>query len=241
MRFYFHVKKTPQVQVLQVNEQKHLGLILENDLSFERHLEEKIRKAKKNFGILKHLSKFLPLKTLDQMYKALTRFHLDYCNLIYHIPPTLTQTGLTLHNLMEKVERIQYQATLAITGAWQGSRSKIYEELGWETLSDRRLIKGILQIHKIIDDKTPSYLKDKLPPNRLQFLSNVFRDIRCRTDRYRGASSQMQFLLGMKLLHTLNISRRVKTSISIFIPIFVLYPSLFLVCMIQMAVGYFSS
>ena len=38
---------------------------------------------------------------------------------------------------MTKVERIQYQAALAITGAWQGSsRTKMYDELGWESLSD---------------------------------------------------------------------------------------------------------
>ena len=37
------------------------------------------------------------------------------------------------------VERIQHQAALAITGAWQGSNcSKLYDELGWESLSDRR-------------------------------------------------------------------------------------------------------
>ena len=35
---------------------------------------------------------------------------------------------------MEKVERTQYQAALAITGTWQGSsRIKHYEELGWES------------------------------------------------------------------------------------------------------------
>ena len=28
----------------------------------------------------KYLSKFLPIKTLDQMYKALVRSHLDYCD-----------------------------------------------------------------------------------------------------------------------------------------------------------------
>ena len=70
-----------------MNEQKHLGLILQNDLSFEKYLDGKMRKAKKNVGILKHLSKYLPLKTLDQMYKALIRSHLDYCDIIYHIPP----------------------------------------------------------------------------------------------------------------------------------------------------------
>ena len=49
--------------VVQVNEQTHLGLTLEPGLSFEKHISEKIIKAKKNIGILKHLSKFLPLKT----------------------------------------------------------------------------------------------------------------------------------------------------------------------------------
>ena len=33
--------------VTQVNEQKHLGLIFESDLSFEKHLNEKMIKAKK--------------------------------------------------------------------------------------------------------------------------------------------------------------------------------------------------
>ena len=68
---------------------------------------------------------------------------------------------------METVERTQYQAALAITGAWQGSnRSKLYEELGWESLSDRRWRRRILQIHKIKNNMTPSYLRDKLPPNQ---------------------------------------------------------------------------
>ena len=43
---------------------------------------------------------------------------------------------------MEKVERIQYQAALAVTGAWQGSnRSTLYDELGWESLSNCRWCK----------------------------------------------------------------------------------------------------
>ena len=57
----------------KINEQKHLGLILDSSLSFKKHLYDKIKKAKKNIGIIKHLSKCLPLKTLDQMYKALVR------------------------------------------------------------------------------------------------------------------------------------------------------------------------
>ena len=62
--------------VTRNNEQKHLGLILESKLSFEKHLNEKIIKAKKNIGIIKYL------KTLNQMYKALVRSHHDYYDII---------------------------------------------------------------------------------------------------------------------------------------------------------------
>ena len=118
--------------VAKVKEQKHLGLILESNLSFGKHIIEKIKKVKQHLGIIKHLSRFLPLKTLDQMYKALVRPHLDYCDVIYHIPSKQTQFGGVLNVLMEKAEKVQYQAALAITGAWQGSsRSKLYEDLGW--------------------------------------------------------------------------------------------------------------
>ena len=91
--------------------------------------------------MIKYLSSFLPLKTLDQMYKALVRSHLDYCDIIYHMPALNNQInlGVTLTSLMETVVRIRYQAALAITGACEGfNRSKLFEELGWESLSDRR-------------------------------------------------------------------------------------------------------
>ena len=56
---------------------------------------------------------------------------------------------------MEDVERIQYQAALAVTGSWKGSsRTKLYEELGWESLSDRRLSRRVLQLHKIVNNCT---------------------------------------------------------------------------------------
>ena len=115
-----------------MKEHKYLGLILEPNLSFEKHLYEKMVKVKNNIGVIKQLNRFLPFKTLNQMYKALVRSHLDYCDIIYHIPPIVHHPplGTSLNYLMEKVEKIQYQAALTVTVAWQGSnRVKLYEEL----------------------------------------------------------------------------------------------------------------
>ena len=85
--------------------------------------------------MLKHLSKFLPLKTLDQIYKSAVRPH--YCDIIYHKPLHVNQSplGMSLNSQMEKVKKIQYPASLAISDCWRdSSRSKLCEELGWETI-----------------------------------------------------------------------------------------------------------
>lgn len=137
------------------------------------------------------------------MNKALVRSHLDYCDIIYHIPQVVHQPPLSvsLHELMESVEKIQYQAGLAITGCWKGaSRSKLYEKLGWEYLSDHRMINRILQIYKIISKRTFYYLKAKLPQSRNHFLVHVFSDVRCNTNRCSHVSPlSISIKIGFKL------------------------------------------
>ena len=120
------------------------------------------------------------------------RPHLDYCDVIYHIPEKQGQLGGVLNSLMNDVEKVWYQAALAVTGAWQGSsRSKLYEELGWESLSDRRWCRRILHIHKIVNNKTPVYLLSKLPRRRRplyrQINENTFYEIRCKSSRYMNS------------------------------------------------------
>ena len=222
----------------KVNEQKHLGLILDSKLTFEKHLNEKIIKAKKNVGVLKHLSKFLPLKTLDQMYKALVRSHFDHCDIIYHIPSNLNQAplGVTLNSLMEKVERIQYQAALGISGDRHGSsRVKLFEELELETLSDRRMGRRNLQTHKILNNKTPSYLHDKLPPAEpcsvgtfiTLFVKYCVNQIDTCT-----VFSLMQLPLGIYLSNILMVCRLVPSLKNILIHFIVPIPKVFSVYMI---------
>ena len=49
--------------VLKVDAHKHLGPTLDSKLSFVNHINDKIKKF---IGILRYLSKYLPLKSLDQ-------------------------------------------------------------------------------------------------------------------------------------------------------------------------------
>ena len=73
----------------------------------------------------------LPRKFLLTIFKVFLRPLIDYGDIIYDQP----------HNISfcEKLESVQYNAALAITGAIQGtSNENIFQELGLELLKSRR-------------------------------------------------------------------------------------------------------
>ena len=80
------------------------------------------------------LTKYLPLHCLDQIHKMMICSHLDYYDVIYHVPLAYA-FPFTLNSLIEKLERIQYNAAMAITGTWRGTnRPKLYEGLERSTM-----------------------------------------------------------------------------------------------------------
>ena len=106
--------------VYKVHSHIHLGLLLDAKLTFVYHINVKIKATKKAICFLKYLSRYLPLKILDMMYKMFIRSYFDYCNVIYHIPHITNPftSTINLNLLMERIENFQYQAALAITGTW---------------------------------------------------------------------------------------------------------------------------
>ena len=126
------------IPVKKVDEHKHLGIVLDKNLSFSAHIKEVISKTRKGIGRLKYLSSYLPRHTLNELYKLYERPHLEYGDVIYHIPAKMCAFSLniTLSNMMEELESVQYSAALAVTRTWRGtSREKLYTELGWESLN----------------------------------------------------------------------------------------------------------
>ena len=112
---FSHKKKKPVHPPLHFNgipvkretHTQHLGVILDQRLSFRLHIEEKIKKANKGLGLLRFLSKYITRPVLDKIYKMYVRPHLDYGDIIYHNQ---------LQDSMQLLESVQYQAGLVVTG-----------------------------------------------------------------------------------------------------------------------------
>ena len=84
-------------------------MFLDSKLSFSIHIKEIISKTRKGNGILKHLSKYLPTHTLNELYKLFVRPHLDYGDVINHSPAKVCEfsPSVILPNQMVKLESVQ--------------------------------------------------------------------------------------------------------------------------------------
>ena len=138
-------------------------------------------KAMKRIGVIQKLSKPFPLHSLITIYKSFVRPHLDYDDIIYEQPNNETFT--------QKIERIQYNPALAITGAIKGtSPSKLYCELGFESLKFRHWLRKLCTFFKLKTSGLPEYLFDLIPQNNHLYNTRFLEDVTTfysRTDAFK--------------------------------------------------------
>ena len=88
-------------------------MILGSKLNFQEHLKNILNKVNKTIGLLRKLQNILPRGPLLTIYKSFIRTHRDYGGVIYN-----QRYNNSFH---PKLDSIQYNAALAITGAIRGS------------------------------------------------------------------------------------------------------------------------
>ena len=108
-------------------------MLLDAKLSLLNHFKTVFEKTNEKVGLLRKLQLVLARSSLLIIYKLLVRPHLDYGNIIYN------QGYKTAFH--QKMEAVQYNAALAITGAIKtSSKEKLYLELSLETLLTKTMV-----------------------------------------------------------------------------------------------------
>ena len=126
--------------------------------------------------MLKRLRHKLCRKHLITIYKSQNRPHLDYGDQPH------------IDSFINKVESVKYNAALVITGAIIGtSKERIYHELGFESLADRRWFRRMCTFWKIVKGISPTYLQNYLPViqhSRNPIRQNLFSAVPSKTDYF---------------------------------------------------------
>ena len=88
-------------------------------MTFEGHYKTVLSKTNRTIGLLRKLQNLLPREVLITLYKAFVRPHLDYGDICFY-----QAFKASSH---EKLESIQHNACLAVTGTIRGtSKEKLY-------------------------------------------------------------------------------------------------------------------
>ena len=120
-------------------------------------------KVNKPIALLRKLRTILPRPALLTIYRSFIRLHLDYGDIIYDQAYN--------NSFHQKLESVQYIAGLALTGVIRGtSTEKFNQELGLETLQQRRWYRKLCTFYKIVKGKSSEYLYNIIPS-----LTNTYR------------------------------------------------------------------
>ena len=129
-------------------------------------------KISKSLGLLRKLHNVLPRPALITIYKAFVRPYLDYGDILYD-----QAYNMSFHH---KLESIQYNACLVITGAIRvTSKEKLYQELGLESLQLRRWCRKLEMFYKIYKNKSRQYLFKLIPEKTYAYAIRNVDNIPC--------------------------------------------------------------
>ena len=137
-------------------------MILDTKLNFQEHLKIILNKVNKTIALLRKLQNILPRGPLLTIHKSFIRPHLDYGDVIYD-----QHYNNSFH---QKLESIQYNAALVLTGAISGSSGeKLRQELRSKSLQQRQWFGKLCYFFKITKNLSTKYLFDKILTTRTAY------------------------------------------------------------------------
>ena len=132
-----------------------------------------LSKTNRTIGLLRKLQSLLLREALITIYKAFVRPHLDYGDVLF-------DQAFKAFSFHEKIESIQYNACLAVTGTIRGtSKEKLYQKLGLESVKLRRWHRKLCLFYKIFKNISPAYLFNLIPARNTHYSLRTSDNIPC--------------------------------------------------------------
>lgn len=149
----FHPPILMNDQVInEVDKHKHLGVILENNCNWHKHIDMITTKAWQRIYIMRKLKFLLDRNSLQSLYFAFIRPILEYADAVWSNCTKYAE---------DELEIVQLEATGTTKLV---SIENLYKETGWEKLNIRRKQHRLTLFYKMIHSLAPPYLSSLLPP-----------------------------------------------------------------------------
>ena len=142
--------KIGDTEIKPVTSLRNLGAMIDENLSMEHQITKTCSTAFYHIRNIRHIRKYLDVKSTETMVHAFITNKLDYCNsLLYGLPDCQIQ----------KLQRVQNAAARIITGMEKYDHiTPALKELHWLPVQRRIEFKILLLTYKALNNMAPSYI-----------------------------------------------------------------------------------
>ena len=127
----------------QVSSTKSLGVYVDENLSWNTHIESVCKKISSALGLIKRIRNFVPSHTLQ----------FDYCSIVW---------GCCSISLAEKLQKLQNRAArILLSAPYDANATDLFRRLNWKNLKNQRLYTKAIMMFKNLNGETPDYLSTK--------------------------------------------------------------------------------
>ena len=138
--------------IKRVPNKKTLGVILNEHLTWNKHIDEQNKKISNNIALLRRAKSFVPEHILNKMYNAFVIPNFYYCSTVWNDGHK---------NKLTKLSKLQKKAARVITGASYDERSnEIFRKLDWMPIHKSLSIRENIVTFKALTANSPNYLTE---------------------------------------------------------------------------------
>ncbi len=142
------INETP---INRVNHVKSLGLNIDENLSWNKHIEIISKKIASGIGALKRMRPFVPSSTLKYIFNSIIQPHFDYCCVVWD---NCTKFST------DKLQKLQNRAARILTfSSYDSNAEPLIEKLGWRKLASQRKNQKAILVYKSLNELAPDYLR----------------------------------------------------------------------------------
>ncbi len=130
-----------EVELEEITHEKDLGVMIDQELKFDIHVERQVNKANSQLGLIRRSFDALEPETFTMLFKSLVRTHLEYCNAVTY--PIFAKQRILL-------EGVQRRATKLLPGLEDLPYPERLKRLKLPSLQYRRTRGDVIEVYKYV-------------------------------------------------------------------------------------------
>ncbi len=142
--YHLYDNNGKEVKLEQSKGEKDIGVLVDDQLSFSKHIQQQINKANGIMGLIRRTYTYLDEKSFKYLFLALVRPHVEYAAAVW-CPHKISD--------IESLENVQRRATKQIPSLKELEYPERLRKLKLPTLKYRRLRGDMIEVYKILSEK----------------------------------------------------------------------------------------